>query len=176
MKSRLKYELRYDIFNLDKFKGNTILCGVWDGKGDCHPSTIKLAGQSLFQVYLPSPRYICILFSPCFLRQMRLPKQGQPITNLLFKTLLQAQCVRFQEIVIPLPQKVLFFQEPPFPTPLNIPFHWSYPSTHNFPNYNISFGTTRKEHLLLSFLTKLMIAFVRRHPILVFLWHKGRNF
>ena len=69
MKSRLKYELRYDIFNLDKFKGNTILCGVWDGKGDCHPSTIKLAGQSLFQVYLPSPRYkLFAYYLPLFLK------------------------------------------------------------------------------------------------------------
>ena len=33
---------------------------------------------------------------------------------------------------------------PPPPTPLEIPFHWSYPSMHNFPNYNISFGTTRR--------------------------------
>ena len=81
-----------------------------------------------------------------------------------------------RKLLYPSHRKYFSFRSPLSP-PLWI-FHSTGPTLPriNFPNYNINFGTTRKEHLLLSFLTKLMIAFVRRHPILVFLWHKGRNF
>ena len=147
----------------------------WEGGLSPPTPTLKLAVQSLFQVYLLSPRYICTLFSPLFKTNATAPSRASQL--LIIQNLTSGSMCEVPGNCYTPPTESTFLLDPPPPcTPLEIPFHWSYPSTHNFPNYNISFGTTRKEHLWLSFWTKLMIAFVRRQPILVFLWHKGRNF